>query len=219
MMRSMYSSVSGLKEHQTKMDVIGDNISNVNTVGYKSNRASFQELMNQTIEGASAPSEGKGGTNPKQIGLGVEMSSIDKDMGTGSLQSTGKESDVAIDGDGFFTLSDGTQEVYSRVGNFNFDSEDYLTNADGLRVQGWEADNGEITSDSPQDIDDMSLKQEMKPRESSEASYDGNLDSSLHNELNPLTPQFTVEEGGESDDISLSMERKSGEYNQWEFVM
>ncbi|MFW6386417.1 MAG: flagellar hook protein FlgE [Bacillota bacterium] len=219
MMRSMYSSVSGLKVHQNKMDVLGDNISNVNTAGYKSSRASFQELMNQTLEGASAPADGRGGTNPMQIGLGVDMSSIDKDMSTGSLQSTGKDSDVAIDGDGFFTLSDGSQEVYSRVGNFTFDSEGYLTNSDGLRVQGWQAEDGEIENESSQDIEDITLRRSMNPEASGEIKYDGNLDSGASNVLEILNPQFAVEEAGEEDDVSVELEQVSGEYNQWEFVM
>ncbi|HHY40756.1 MAG TPA: flagellar hook-basal body complex protein, partial [Syntrophaceticus sp.] len=117
MMRSLFAAVSGLKTHQQRMDVIGNNIANVNTVGFKRSRVTFQDMLNQTIRGASRPVPGgRGGTNPMQIGPGVSLGSIDLIMDGSSLQDTGKATDLGIEGDGFFILSDGGRTYYTRVG-------------------------------------------------------------------------------------------------------
>ena len=110
MMRSLFSGVSGLKNHQTRMDVVGNNISNVNTTGFKSSRATFTDMLSQTLNGASAPTGTIGGTNPKQIGLGSSVSSIDLLFTNGSVQSTGKNTDLALSGSGLFVVSDGRTE-------------------------------------------------------------------------------------------------------------
>ncbi|MCG0237976.1 MAG: flagellar hook protein FlgE [Firmicutes bacterium] len=141
MLRSMYSGVLGLQAHQVRMDVIGNNIANVNTVGYKSSRATFQDTFAQTLQGASAPAAGRGGTNPVQVGLGVGLGSIDVDMSQGILQMTGRPTDFAIQGNGFFIVSDGQQRLYTRYGAFTRDAEGYLVNAaTGMRLQGWVPD-------------------------------------------------------------------------------
>lgn len=138
MLRSMYSGVSGLTGHQTKLDVIGNNIGNVNTTGYKGSRVTFKEMLNQTLQGASAPNNNIGGTNPQQVGLGVGIGSIDVDHTQGNLQSTGKTEDLAIDGNGFFVVNDGGQNLYTRSGAMTLDDDGYLVNAaNGYRVQGW----------------------------------------------------------------------------------
>lgn len=138
MMRALYSGVSGLKNHQTRMDVIGNNISNVNTTGFKSERVSFQDMISQTITGAAEPRDNVGGVNPKQVGLGMSVASIDKNMTQGALQTTGKTTDIAITGEGFFVLADGDKRLYSRAGNFDVDKEGLLVNpANGMKVQGW----------------------------------------------------------------------------------
>ena len=109
MMRSMFSSVSGLKSHQTQMDVIGNNIANVNTVGFKASRTTFAEIFAQTVSGAGAPdpNSGRGGTNPVQIGLGMNVNAIDTLMGRGSLQRTDNPMDLSIEGEGFFIVGNG----------------------------------------------------------------------------------------------------------------
>lgn len=138
MMRSLYSGVGGLKNHQTRMDVIGNNIANVNTTGYKASRASFQDILNQNLQGASAAQGGKGGVNPMQVGLGMTASSIDNLFTNGSIQSTGVGTDLAISDDGFFILSDGTTDVYTRDGNFDFDNDGVLVSrSSGMKVSGW----------------------------------------------------------------------------------
>lgn len=140
MMRSMFSGVSGLKTHQTKMDVVGNNIANVNTVGYKRSTVTFNEMLNQQIRGASAPSSNFfGGTNPMQVGLGVTVGSIDVVHSPGSPQSTGRSMDMSIEGEGYFVIGLGSDNYYTRAGNFGFDSENNLVASNGMKVKGWTA--------------------------------------------------------------------------------
>jgi len=139
MMRSLFSGVSGLRVHQTRMDVIGNNIANVNTPGFKKSRVTFQEMLNQTLRAASAPQGDKGGTNPTVVGLGVNLGSIDVIHTPGSPQSTGKALDMSIEGDGFFVVGEGANNYYTRAGNFDFDSDNSLVNINGLIVKGWVA--------------------------------------------------------------------------------
>ncbi|MEA1884718.1 MAG: flagellar hook-basal body complex protein [Thermotogota bacterium] len=139
MMRSMFSGISGLKGFQSSMDVIGNNIANVNTVGFKVSRTTFQSMLNQTVVGAKSPEEGgRGGTNSMQIGLGSQIGSIGKIMTQGSFQNTGKKTDLGLQGDGFFVLSDGIQNFYSRSGDFQLDeSGSFIQPSTGLKLQGW----------------------------------------------------------------------------------
>ncbi|MCB8814112.1 flagellar hook protein FlgE [Desulfosporosinus shakirovi] len=138
MMRSLYSAISGLKNHQVKMDVIGNNIANVNTPGYKRSRVSFATELSQTLKGASAPSPAQGGTNAMQVGLGVRIGSIDQIMTQGSSQSTGKATDMMLQGTGFFVLNNNGQQVYTRAGGFGQDSDGTLIDpATGAKVQGY----------------------------------------------------------------------------------
>lgn len=143
MMRSLYSAISGLKNHQVKMDVIGNNIANVNTTGFKRSRVTFSTMLSQTIKGASSPSPNQGGTNPMQVGLGALLGSIDQVMTQGSSQSTGKSTDLMLQGPGFFVMNNAGQTVYTRAGGFGQDSEGTLEDpATGAKVQGyaWGAD-------------------------------------------------------------------------------
>ncbi len=137
-MRSLYSAVSGLQNHQVRMDVIGNNISNVNTTGFKKGRVNFQDMLSQTLSGAARPTEEKGGVNPKQIGLGMVIASIDTIHTQGSLQSTGVNTDMALSGNGFFILNDGDKSFYTRAGAFALDKDGLFVNpGTGLKVQGW----------------------------------------------------------------------------------
>ncbi|MFN8634028.1 MAG: flagellar hook-basal body complex protein [Chloroflexota bacterium] len=129
MMRSLFSAISGLKGHQTMMDVVGNNISNVNTTAFKSSRITFQDIISQTLRGAQGPSASLGGLNPMQIGLGMQTGSVDAIMTQGNLQSTGKTTDIAVQGDGFFQVSDGTNTFYTRDGNFAVDNTGKLVQA------------------------------------------------------------------------------------------
>ena len=152
MMRSLFSGVSGMRNNQTRMDVSGNNIANVNTVGFKSGRVTFQDVLSQTTQGASAPTGTRGGTNPKQIGLGVGIASIDTMFTDGSFQPTGKATDLSIQGQGFFVLGDGSNQYYTRAGNFDFDTKgNFGVPGTGYRVQGWTADpNGVVNTSGAQ---------------------------------------------------------------------
>lgn len=141
MYRAFNTAVTGLQANQTRMEVIGNNIANVNTTAFKTNRANFEEMFSQTLRGAGEPADNRGGTNPLQIGLGTRVAAIDTIHTQGALQTTGKNTDVAIQGKGFFVLRDEQGiRLYSRDGNFGLDGERRLVNNTGLIVQGYMAD-------------------------------------------------------------------------------
>lgn len=152
MLRSMYSGISGMKNFQTKLDVIGNNIANVNTFGFKKGRVVFKDMMSQSISGASGPTATRGGVNPKQVGLGSQLSNIDTIHTGGNLQTTNRVLDLGIAGDGFFQVgtsnaahNDFSNVQYSRAGNFYMDKDGYLVNSDGFFLVGFAA-NGDVTN-------------------------------------------------------------------------
>ncbi|HPU21451.1 MAG TPA: flagellar hook protein FlgE [Thermoclostridium caenicola] len=191
MMVSMFASVSGLKSHQTKMDVIGNNVANVNTVGFKAARTTFQEIFAQTLSSGSAPDSatGRGGTNPMQIGLGMTVDSISTDMGRGSVQRTESPSDLSIEGEGFFIVRSGNsgEFLFTRAGNFTFDVAGNLVTSSGKNVYGWMdyeiTDDGYVfkTQDPIQPINLYEFNGEsrriMAARATTEAVLAGNLDA------------------------------------------
>lgn len=143
MLRSMYSAVSGLRNHQIMLDVVGNNIANVNTFGFKAGRAVFEDNLSQIVRGAAAPTSagagpGIGGINPAQIGLGVRLGGITNIMNQGGLQVTNQTTDLAIQGDGFFTVEKAGQNFYTRNGAFNFDTEGNLVTSNGSYVLGYQ---------------------------------------------------------------------------------
>jgi flagellar hook protein FlgE len=144
MLRSLYSGISGLRSHQQMLDVTGNNIANVNTVGFKSSTTVFQDTLSQMTQGAGGPQTGIGGTNPAQIGLGVQVAGVSTNFAQGSAQATGKATDLMISGDGFFVTRLGNDTVYSRAGAFDFDANGRLVTADGKIVQGYSATNGVV---------------------------------------------------------------------------
>jgi flagellar hook protein FlgE len=142
MLRSLYSAISGLQNHQVRMDLIGNNISNVNTVGYKGQRVTFEESFSQLLAGSSRPPGGNGGTNPVQVGLGMAVGSIDTMVSQGNIQSTGQVTDLAIQGESYFAVSDGEGTYYSRNGAFQLDSNgNMVLPTNGMVLQGKIADN------------------------------------------------------------------------------
>ena len=196
MMRCMFSGVSSLRAHQEKMDVIGNNIANVNTVGFKSGRVTFSDVFSQTMSGASAPdsSTGRAGTNPRQIGLGVGVQAIDTIMTRGGTESTGNQTDLAINGNGFFIVRSGHTGSYlfTRAGNFIVDKTGNLTTSDGLNVYGWMDYGGRQQADGTYEFDiDKPVeainiysdaynksKNILAAKATEYATFDGNLDSS-----------------------------------------
>ncbi|NLY76960.1 MAG: flagellar hook protein FlgE [Tissierellia bacterium] len=179
MMRSMYSAISGLRSHQTKMDVIGNNIANVNTVGYKKQTVTFQEVFSQVIRGASAPEAGKGGTNPQQIGLGVDVGSINTIHTQGSTQRTDNPDDLMINGEGFFVVSDDVNlqnRYYTRAGNLSLDRDGNLVTVDGYKVLGYEMDENENRTNTITSIR-INRSQTIEPTPTTRVEVRGNLDS------------------------------------------
>lgn len=153
MLRSMYSGISGLRNFQTKLDVIGNNISNVNTYGFKKGRTIFKDLISQTVAGASGPSDTRGGVNPRQVGLGSQLAAIDTIHTGGSTQFTGNTLDLAITGDGFFQVMDGNEVLYTRAGNFYMDNRGDLVDSNGRYIQGFSAETQAEPAD-PNDAND-----------------------------------------------------------------
>ncbi len=178
MMRSLYSGVSGVKGHQTRMDVVGNNIANVNTTGFKSGRVTFADTLSQTQTDASAPSGNVGGTNPKQIGLGVGVASIDMLFTDGSIQATGKNTDVALSGNGLFVVKKGSETYYTRDGAFEFDAEgNYVLPGSGHYVQGWMGSNGVLnTSGSTENIV-IKAGKSMAAEATGTITYENNLNA------------------------------------------
>ena len=148
MLRSLYSGISGLRSHQTMLDVTGNNIANVNTTGFKSSSVQFQDTLSQLTRGGGAPGA-EGGTNPAQVGLGVQVAGIATNFNQGSSQATGKATDLMISGDGFFAVTNGGQTLYTRAGGFTPDAQGRLVTADGAILQGWAAVNGVIPAGGP----------------------------------------------------------------------
>ncbi|NEM91181.1 flagellar hook protein FlgE [Galbitalea soli] len=148
MLRSLYSGISGLRSHQTMLDVTGNNIANVNTTGFKSSATQFRDTLSQMTHGAGGAQDLVGGTNPAQVGLGVLVAGISTNFTQGSAQATGRSTDMMISGDGFFVTKIGTQTLYTRAGSFDPDSEGRLVSPDGAIVQGWPAVNGVIPDGS-----------------------------------------------------------------------
>ncbi|WP_427365381.1 flagellar hook protein FlgE [Candidatus Caldatribacterium saccharofermentans] len=216
MMRSLFSGVSGLKNHQTRMDVIGNNIANVNTVAFKASRVTFEDILSQTIEGARSPQAGgAGGVNPKQVGLGVRIGSIDTLFTQGGLQTTDNPTDFAIQGDGFFVVSDGRQVYYTRDGAFKLSADGSLVNASGLRVQGWLADaNGVIdTTKALQDIF-IPVGAQMKPKATENIAFEGNLNANAQENDTWVTSAQVYDSLGNVHTLTVTF-TKTANANEW----
>lgn len=175
MLRSLFSSISGLRSHQTMMDVTGNNIANVNTAGFKSSNTVFQDTLSQLIKGAGASQGGNGGTSPSQVGLGVRIASVNTNFGQGSAQTTGRSTDLMIQGDGFFVVRDEGQTLFTRAGSFGFDAEGRLTTPDGAVVQGWTGNNGVIDTNAPVGDIVLPINAVLEPVETTTAAFGGNL--------------------------------------------
>ena len=207
MIQAMYNGVSGLRAHKTMMDVISNNIANVNTVGYKSSRVSFREAFSQTMKGASAPSTGAGGTNPQQLGLGVAIGSIDVNQNQGSLQPTGNLTDLAVEGSGYFILTDGSSEYFTRDGGFTVDKEgNFVSSATGYKVKGW-SDIDPLTGrikplDTGSEV--ITVPVDNLARQTSQIIYGGNLNSSTAPGESSDVSALIYDSEGNPHTISLS---------------
>ena len=232
MMRSLYSGVSGLQNHQTRMDVIGNNISNVNTNGFKRGRVNFQDMISQQLSGAAKPTDELGGVNPKEVGLGMTVASIDNVFTQGNLQSTGISTDLAIQGNGFFVMKNGEETFYTRNGAFGLDMDGTLVNpANGMRVLGWMAEeiNGQMlvtTAATPEDLI-IPVGSKDPAKETTNVNFACNLNKNTPEILEGAsaddifkgtwgTEQKIYDSFGNEHMLSVSFRRVVGTPNQWE---
>ena len=218
MLRSMFSAISGLRGHQIMMDVIGNNIANVNTVGFKSGRVNFQDILSQTLHGATAPQGGLGSINPAQIGLGMTVAGIDVLQTQGNLQSTGKTTDMAIPGDGFFVESDGAGTYYTRDGAFDIALDGSLANpASGMKVQGWQADSaGKIDITQPISNLIIPIGQRTTALATSNVTLSGNLDAGAAVGTSVPTTMTVFDSLGIAHSVKVTFTKTAA--NQWDWA-
>jgi flagellar hook protein FlgE len=210
MLRSLYSGISGLRANQTMMDVVGNNIANVNTTGFKASNTVFQDTLSQLIQGSSAPSAYRGGTNPAQIGLGVRVAAITTNFNPGAAQSTGRASDVMIQGDGFFVEKLNGQNVYTRNGSLNFDAEGRLVGPDGGIVQGWMADvNGNINTNAQVGNLSIPIASTIAPEATDLVQLSGNLPADGTLTTAPQTSIDVYDVQGKARTMNASFTRTS----------
>lgn len=175
MLRSLYSGISGLRSHQTMLDVTGNNIANVNTAGYKASSVLFQDSLSQLVGNPGIPDDQVGGRNPAQVGLGVQVAGIRTNFAQGSAQATGRGGDLMISGDGFFAVRAGGETLYTRAGGFSFDPTGKMVTADGAIVQGWGAQNGVVNTGQAVGNIVLPLDAVSPARETTTATVTGNL--------------------------------------------
>ncbi len=214
MIRSMYAAVTGLRSHQTMMDVVGNNIANVNTHGFKKSQALFREVLSQTVAGAGAPTETIGGTNPAQVGLGTRVAAIAQNMEQGALQRTGRSLDIAIEGDGFFIADFAGERMFTRAGSFFLDADGRVVTSDGALIQGWAADDvGDIDSSlNPTELR-IPIGREVEPVPTSDIEIGGNLPAEALVGDDEILNVVVYDQQGLPIDVELTLTKTAA--NQW----
>ena len=209
MLQAMLAGVASIKAQQTRMNVIGNNLANINTTAYKSSRVTFQDMIAQTVRGATRPTAGLGGMNPTQYGLGVNVNGTDVNTSQGSLSATNRPTDLAIQGSGFFMLGNGQAVSYSRDGGFDMDANgDIVSRSTGMRLLGWSANaNGQIDTSTPitgASKLNVPIGLLNSVQATSAVQFGGNLDAAATS-ATTLTTQVTVYDSlGNSHDVSLT---------------
>jgi flagellar hook protein FlgE len=215
MLRSLFSGISGLRAHQTMLDVTGNNIANVNTTGFKTSQTQFQDTLSQVIQNAGAPQEGVGGgTNPAQVGLGVRVAGVTTNFQQGAAQLTNRSTDMMISGDGFFVVRKGTEALYSRAGAFDFDAQGQLVTPDGGLVQGWAAaPDGTIDVNGPLADLQLPVATLMGSAGTTRATFEGNLPSDAVDGT-VLNREITVyAEDGRAESLALTFVKAGAAWN------
>ncbi len=206
MIRSLYSGLSGLSNHEVQLDVIGNNIANLNTIGFKSGRVTFEEMLATTLRSPIKPTDGQGGQNPVQVGVGSKIGAITTSFEQGGLETTGNQTDLAIQGDGFFILSNGDRNTYSRDGSFQFDSMGRLVHASsGYVVQGKMADStGKLNATGQLENIQLEYGLEIPAHATTMLKIAGNLDADAESTGTILETErmYAVEGPGHSSDIN-----------------
>lgn len=218
MLRSMFSGVSGLRAHQTMMDVVGNNVANVNTPGYKASQVTFQEALTQTVRAASPGAGVTGGTNPIQVGLGAQVSTVEGIFTQGTMQVTGRTTDVAIQGEGYFVLGRGGERLYSRAGSLGFDHSGALVNGNGLAVMGWNADAaGVVDTTGPLQAITVPIAQVIAPVATTRVEVGGNLSADAEIGTTVLTTTTIYDSLGVGHEMVLSFENVGG--GDWDMTV
>lgn len=220
MLTSLSVGVSGLRAHQTQLEVTGNNLANVNTTGFKSTRVSFSDILSRTLSYGSPPTGTRGGTNPKQIGSGVLVGSLSVNHAQGAIQNTGRDADVAVDGSGFFVLSDNGRQFYTRDGAFALDSEGYLVSStSGLRVLGFPANENAGAAAAPGSgaaYLRVPLGTELMARATASVQLAGNLSSDT-TASSGTTLRFVVYDTlGSARDVEVVFSRQSDGSWAWQ---
>ncbi|MFH5880050.1 flagellar hook protein FlgE [Arthrobacter sp. NA-172] len=213
MLRSLYSGISGLRAHQTMLDVTGNNIANVNTAGFKASSTQFQDTLSQMTQGAGAPQAEIGGTNPAQIGLGVRVAAVSTNFSQGSSQNTGRATDMMISGDGFFITSKAGQQLYTRAGAFDMDAAGRLVSPDGGILQGWSATNGTVNLGGPTGPIALSPNTTSAAVATTKASLNGNLPSDAALGTSVERQVKVYDAAGASRSLTLTFSRIAAGWN------
>ncbi|MGV8978421.1 MAG: flagellar hook protein FlgE [Cellulomonas sp.] len=211
MLRSLFSGISGLRSHQTMLDVTGNNIANVNTTGFKSSQTQFQDALSQVVQNASGAQAGTGGTNPAQVGLGVRVAGVTTNFTQGASQLTGRSTDMMIQGDGFFVVRKGADTFYTRAGGFDFDATGQMVlPGEGALVQGWAAVNGVIDTNSP--LTDLKVPAGtlMAAVPTTAANYTGNLQSDAVDGTTLERAITVYDSTGVEREVTLSFTKAAG---------
>jgi flagellar hook protein FlgE len=210
MLRSLYSGISGLRSHQTMLDVTGNNIANVNTAGFKGSTVRFQDTLSQLTQGAAAGQGEVGGTNPAQVGLGVQVAAISTNFTQGSPQSTGLATDLMISGDGFFVTRMAGETLYTRAGSFDFDSKGRLVDPSGALVQGWGAVNGTIMDRGAIDTITLPLGAVSPAVATTSATMIGNLPEDAADGTELVRDLDVFNANGDSEILPITFTRSAG---------
>jgi flagellar hook protein FlgE len=210
MLRSLYSGISGLRSHQTMLDVTGNNIANVNTTGFKSGAVQFEDTLSQLVRGAGGPGAQTGGTNPAQIGLGVLVAGIATNFTQGAAQATGRPTDMMINGDGFFVVNVGGQAQYTRAGSFDPDASGRLVGPGGAILQGWNAVNGVVQQGGALGDVTIPLKAVAPASATTGANVTGNLPSTAAVGDQLLRDIKVYDPNGAQRNLALTFTRTAG---------
>lgn len=216
MQRSLFTAVTGLRNHQVKMDVIGNNIANVNTTAYKTGRVRFQDVLSQNIRGASAPQSGRGGINPAQVGLGMSIAGIDTIHTQGSLQNTGRATDLAIQGNGFFVVSDGVSLCFTRDGAFSLGADGDLVNSgNGFKPLGWMANqDGTINTDGALGSINIPIGEKVITSATKNIIFSGNIDANTEAGDKYETESIAYDSQGSMHTVKVTFEKTATD-NVW----
>ena len=214
MIRSMSTALSGMRNHQVMLDVVGNDIANVSTVGFKSSSTVFSDVLTQTLQGASAPAGSTGGTNPAQIGLGSRLAGTVQSFTQGALQRTGRATDLAIQGDGFFVVQTATETFFTRGGALTLDAAGNLTTAEGYLVQGWQADvTGAINNNAPIGPVQIRVGDLLNPNQTQDVRLGGNLGADAAIGTVTTITVTGYDEQGTTTPINLTYTKSA--VNQW----